>query len=154
MGEILNLPVYHLDRLYWKPNWVSTSSDEWESILGKILAEPEWIMDGNYGATMDLRLAACDTVVFLDLPRWLCVWRVMKRFLTYRCRCRPDMTEGCEEKLDLTFFLWIWRYRKDKRPQILAKLARLEKEKSVHILESRLMVRKFLESLTVTNQSD
>ncbi|MDA3874703.1 MAG: DNA topology modulation protein, partial [Kiritimatiellae bacterium] len=123
MGEILDLPVIHLDRLHWKPNWESTPKEEWGALQEKICAEPEWIIDGNYGATMKLRLAACDTIVFLDLPRWLCLLRVVKRFLTYRGKSRPDMTEGCEERFDRAFLLWIWRYRKDKRPGILKMLS-------------------------------
>ena len=74
MGEILHLPVHHLDRLHWKPNWTEPPKEEWQKIQADLCAEEEWVIDGNYGGTMDIRLAACDTVVFLDLSRWRCVF--------------------------------------------------------------------------------
>ena len=60
-----------------------------------------WIIDGNYGGTMQLRLAAADTIVFLDLPRLVCVWARSRRWLRYRRRSRPDMAPGLNDKLDL-----------------------------------------------------
>ena len=68
LGPILNLPVYHLDRLFWRPGWQETPRDEWRMLQQKLCAEPQWIIDGNYSGTLDVRLAACDTVIWLDLP--------------------------------------------------------------------------------------
>src|SRR5436190_13248287 len=62
------LPLIHLDYLFWKPGWVETPRDEWRRIVQKLVQRDVWVMDGNYGGTLDLRLAACDTVLFLDLP--------------------------------------------------------------------------------------
>jgi len=154
MGEILGLPVFHLDRLHWKPNWVSPPKDEWKAVQEKLCAKNEWIIDGNYGGTMDLRLAASDSIIFLDLPRWICLWRVLKRFLIYRGKSRPDMTDGCDERINREFFLWIWRFRQDKRPGILAKLSDLEAEKKDFILRNRREVRHFLETLPTANKTE
>jgi adenylate kinase family enzyme len=102
-------------------------------------------MDGNYGGTMEIRLAAADTVIFLDLPRLLCLWRVTTRFLCYRGRSRPDMTQGCEERLTKEFLLWLWNYPKEKRPEILERLEQLKPNKHVVILSSPKAVQTFLE---------
>ncbi|MES2626184.1 MAG: AAA family ATPase, partial [Pseudomonadota bacterium] len=68
LGQKLGLPVHHLDQLYWRPTWIETPKAEWESLQQQLCNQPAWIIDGNYGGTMDLRLAAADTVIFLDMP--------------------------------------------------------------------------------------
>ncbi len=103
-------------------------------------------MDGNYGGTLDMRMAACDTVVFLDMPRWLCVLRVMKRYVQYRGRARPDMATGCPEQLSLAFLRWIWRYPRERRPKVLALLDTLSAEQQAVVLQSEADVDHFLET--------
>lgn len=122
LGERLGLPVIHLDALYWRPGWTEPSRDEWRATLATLLAQDAWVMDGNFGGTLDQRLAAADTAILLDLPPLLCAWRVLRRRWRYRGRHRPDMTPGCPEKLDLGFLAWILTYRTRKRPTVLAKL--------------------------------
>jgi adenylate kinase family enzyme len=103
LGERLRLPVFHLDALYWRPEWKEPTHDEWRATLAPLLAQESWIMDGNFGGTLDQRLAAADTAILLDLPPLLCAWRTLHRRWRYRGRHRPDMTPGCTEKLDLDF---------------------------------------------------
>ena len=147
LGAILNLPVHHLDRLYWQPDWVAISKEEWQKIQTDLCAEEEWIIDGNYGGTMDIRLAASDTVVFLDLPRWLCAYRALKRATVYSGKSRPDMAEGCEERIDFEFYRWIWSYPSTRRPGILRKLEAVKDSKRVIVLETRNETDSFLQSL-------
>lgn len=122
LGKLLNIEVIHLDALYWRPGWVETPRPEWVETVAELLKRDSWIIDGNYSATFDLRLKACDTVIFLDMPRLVCLWRVFKRLLMYRKRSRPDMAAGCQEKLSLKFILWIWNYSKRSRPKIIASM--------------------------------
>src|SRR5512144_2391466 len=110
LGERLRLPVIHLDSHYWHPGWVATPADEWAEHIQRFVAEPEWVMDGNYGGTLDTRLAACDTVIFLDLPRVVCLWRIVKRALRYWGQTRPDLAPGCPEQLTWEFIVWVWTY--------------------------------------------
>ncbi len=79
LGERLDLPVIHLDAHYWQPGWQATDADEWQKIQQKLVKGDRWIIDGNYGSTMDIRLTAADTIVWLDFSRYLCLWRVFKR---------------------------------------------------------------------------
>src|SRR6201995_1710403 len=95
LGARLGLPGKHLDASYWKPGWVETPKEEWRRSVERLVEGDSWVIDGNYSGTLEVRLAACDTVVFLDLPRRVCIWRVLKRVLTYRDGSRPDMAEGC-----------------------------------------------------------
>src|SRR5438034_11750677 len=66
LAERTTLPLIHLDALYWRPGWDPTPADEWRARVEALANEPAWIMDGNYGGTLDIRLAASDTIVFLD----------------------------------------------------------------------------------------
>lgn len=138
------LPLVHLDAVYWRPGWVKTPKDEWGRTVERLVAGDAWLMDGNFGGTLELRLAACDTVIFLDLPRVLCLWRVLMRRLRFRNQGRPDMSPGCPERLNWEFLRWVWTYPNLQRPKVLARLEALRAEKSVVVLRSRREVEEFL----------
>lgn len=143
LGEVTGLPVVHLDKLYWHAGWVKTPADEWQAIVQRELDKPEWIMDGNFGGTRAMRLAACDTVIFLDLPRWLCMYRIVKRTIKYHKGTRPDMAEGCEERFDPEFLLWVWNYPSSGRKRVIQELDELA-DKEIITLKSRTEVTDFL----------
>ncbi|MFC5735570.1 DNA topology modulation protein [Cytobacillus gottheilii] len=147
LGEELKIDVYHLDALFWKPNWVSVPKDDQRKIQNKLVEKEEWIIDGNYGGTMEIRLNAADTIIFLDIQRTICVYRAFKRILQYRNKTRPDMGEGCKERFDLNFLKWIWNYPKTKRPEILKKLNQISKDQRVIILKSPKEVKQFLKKV-------
>ena len=107
LGGRLNLPVVHMDRLGWLPGWVETDKEDLRRSLLTIVETDRWLIEGNYGSTLDLRLPRADTVVYLDFPIALCLWRVVRRVLRYRGRTRPDMTDGCPERFDLAFFRYV-----------------------------------------------
>ena len=105
-----------------------------------------WIIDGNYSNTFDLRLEACDTVIFLDIARLICLWRVLTRAILYRRRVRPDMAEGCRERLDLGFIRWVWSYKRRTQPQIIEILRQSAPSKQAISLRSRADVKRILTS--------
>ena len=139
IGERLNLPVIHLDAHYWRCEWAET--------VQAFVEQDAWVMDGNYGGTLDQRLETADTVIFLDLPRMLCLFRVVKRRVMYHGRTRPDMTEGCPERLDAEFLKWIWNYPRDNRPRLLSKLEAVGVTARVVVLRSRSEVQQFVNEL-------
>ncbi len=111
------------------------------------MSREAWIMDGNYGGTLELRLAACDTVVFLDFPRLVCVWRVLRRRWRHDGRVRPELPPGCSERLTWGFLTWIWTYPSRRRGHILNRLAALDEEKRVIIVRSQASMEEFLRSV-------
>jgi adenylate kinase family enzyme len=116
LGRITGLPVVHLDAHYWRPGWTAPSESEWDDQLAELLRGDRWIMDGNFGRTMGVRMAAADTVVFLDFPRRICLTRVLLRALKYRGRARPDLGPDCPEHLpDREFLGFIWTYKRKSR---------------------------------------
>jgi Adenylate kinase and related kinases len=144
LGEKTGLEIIHLDKIYWKPGWVEPSEDEWKRTLEKAVSGDEWIMDGNFGSSLDIRIAACDTVIFLDMPRALCIYRVLKRVASSYGRTRTDMADGCPEKFDLEFLKWIWDFEHHSKPKMERLLARFENEKTIIRLRSNREVENFL----------
>ena len=146
LGQKLRLPVVHLDQLFWTPGWVSISKDEFDRVHEAALAEERWIMDGNFDRTIPKRLQRCDTVIYLDFSRFACLMGVLKRVLTTYGKVRPDMGEGCPERIDLDFLKWVWNFNKNKRERNYRLLKEAEGVRVI-ILKNRRMVKKFLSEL-------
>ena len=143
LSELTGIAVIHLDAFYWQPNWTKSADEDWKKMLAALLEKDSWIMDGNYTKTMEMRLQAADTIIFLDISRLICAWRVTKRFLIYRQKTRPDMAQGCNEKLDLEFLEWIWNFPKINKPPIEEKLRRFENKKTIIRLTSKREIEAF-----------
>jgi adenylate kinase family enzyme len=144
LGEQLGIEVIHLDKLYWQAGWIETAKAEWLQTVEELLRRESWIMDGNYSGTLKMRFAACDTVVFLDMSRTLCLRRVLKRAIMYRKKSRPDMAKGCPERLTREFILWIWNYPSRTRPKVVKMLEAARAGKRIIWLRSPSEVRRFL----------
>ncbi|MEK3980787.1 DNA topology modulation protein [Psychrobacillus sp. FSL K6-2836] len=148
LGEKLNIEVYHLDALFWKLNWTPTAKEEQRKVQNELVKQEEWIIDGNYNGTMDIRLNAVDTIIFVDINRVICIYRVFKRMIQYRGKSRPDMAEGVNERFDFDFLKWVWDYPKTKKPVVLEKLEKLPNDKKVIILKSPREVQLFLDKVS------
>lgn len=126
LHRVTKLPIVHLDALYWLPNWTKKPKEIFVSELTEQLEEPEWIIDGNFDSTLELRLKYADLVLFFDFPREKCMEGVLKRYLKNRGQTRVDMGIGCVEKIDLEFLRYIWSYNETSRPRIVEQLAQLK----------------------------
>lgn len=115
LGEITGLPVVHLDRLFWRPGWVQISKDQMNQDCLSAAQTERWIIDGNYVATYAYRVSRADLVVFLDMPRGLRLRRILWRVLMGPFRARPDMAEGCPERIDGEFWEYARNYDRDRR---------------------------------------
>ena len=122
LGEVTGLPVVHLDKEYWLPGWVEPDKAAWRARVAEFARRDAWIIDGQYGASLIERLERADLAIFLDLPTHLCLWRVVKRWLSLRGGVRPDMGEGCPEKIDLEFLHFVATFRRLQRPKVVAAL--------------------------------
>lgn len=145
------LPVVHLDPVFWRAGWVPAPRDEAVRELAAAVEGPRWVLDGNFlqaeGAddtTGDPRFARADTVVFLDVSRVRCLWRVLSRLAADRGRRRPDLPDGCGEAFDLPLLRWVWRYPAADRPRVLRLLGHLPEGVDVRHLRSAADVRRFL----------
>ena len=145
LGRRTGISVVHLDEHFWKPNWVPTPREEWIDLQLGLLSGHSWIVDGNYGGTLDVRLSRADTVIVLTLPRWQCTWRAFKRSL--RHRGQEIQAEGCPEHFDLKFLRWVWRYPTDSRPRLDEAIDRSDKGLTVVELASPSAAQSFLDQL-------
>ena len=146
LSEKTNLPVVHLDKLFWKEGWVNISREEFDNLLNEELKKEEWIIDGNYDRTLKERLKKSDTVIYLDYPRMTCLLGVVKRVLSNYGKVRADMAEGCPEKFDLEFIKWIWNFNKEHRDKFY-KILIEESDKQIYIFRNRKECNEFVKNL-------
>jgi adenylate kinase family enzyme len=103
-------------------------------------------MDGNYSHTLERRLLACDTAIFLDMPRWLCMWRVLRRIWRNHGQIRADAAPQCPEKFDPAFLGYVWGYRRRSRARVCALLELHRPSVTVYRLSSTRQVADFLQA--------
>jgi adenylate kinase family enzyme len=125
LGERTGLPVFHMDHIHWQAGWVERPKCEKIRLAHQVEARDRWIFEGGLSSTYDSRMARADTLIWLDLPVGLRLWRVMMRSMRYFGKTRPDLPEGCPEGFNretLPFWHYIWRTRVTGRQRVLALL--------------------------------
>ena len=153
LGAILKLEVVHLDTLYWKPNWIKTPEREWQEIIKGLLEKESWILDGNFSSSRRMRFDAADTIILLDFPRWLCLWRVIRRRFQFRFQDRPDRARGCSEQLNLYLLKHIWSFPSRLRPPLVKDVSEYSALLEVIVLRSPRQTRKFLASVETADRT-
>ena len=136
LGQMLGTAVLHLDRVHWLAGWKERAREESAAIVETFLRENAsgWVIDGNYtNLCYEQRMKESDLIIFLNFPRRICLPRVLRRKMQYNGRSRESMTEGCEEKIDLEFLLWVLIYGRDKKKR--AQYANLKKQYSDRFVE-------------------
>ena len=135
------IPLYHLDMMYWNADKTTVEKSVFLERLSAVLEKDEWIIDGNYGSTMELRMAACDTVFFLDYPLDVCLDGIRAR----RGKPRDDMP-WIESDEDTEFVEFIKSYNDQQKPIVTALLEKYS-EKNIFIFHSREEAEMFLSRL-------
>lgn len=146
------LPFVSLDALYWKPGWVASDDGEFERRATEVVRQPQWVIDGNFirfGAG-ELRRQLSDTVIWFDLPRRTCMLGVLSRIASSYGRVRPEMTEGCPEKIDFEFFRYVWTYRRQQRPKLLDYFGGLRADQSFVCFTDRAQANDYLKHVELT----
>ena len=115
LHKITDIPLFHLDMLYWNADKTTVGKEVFRKRLCEILKKDEWIIDGNYGATMELRLSECDTVIFLDYPTDICLDGIRER----RGKPRSDMPWFETDGEDAEFIEFIKNYNSQSRPKVI-----------------------------------
>lgn len=148
VGAALDLPVVHLDHIYWQPGWVQRPADQVLALAQAAAEADAWVIDGNHSASMEARADRADLLIWLDIQRSTRVFRVLKRALTHWGRSRPDMAPGCPERFDGPFLrdFVIGYDRKGEtsgHARALAFTARWQDRRQVVILRSPAEMRRF-----------
>lgn len=147
LHEITDIPLYHLDMMYWNADRTTVDKAVFREKLSGTIQKSQWIIDGNYGSTIELRLKACDTVIFLDYPVDVCLNGIRER----RGKVRTDMPwiEKSDEE-DAEFIEFIKNYNSQNRPEVMALLDKYS-DREIYIFKSRDEADEFLKH---TNQND
>ncbi len=147
------LPVIHLDLQFWKPGWVAPSETEWREKQWAVLAGDEWIADGNYRETLDLRLERADSVVFLDMPWPLCAGRAFRRGF----RMPGELPEGCHYprwlrlRDEWRLAVRIMRERRSEPEREHEIISQHGQHVALHVLRSKRAVGEFLDGLDASH---
>lgn len=150
LGEILNIEVIHLDRFFWHEGWEKAKPHTWEKKHLDLVQKDSWIIDGTYHESLETRLEAADTVIFLDMPRPLCTMRVITRH--FNPTPRPDLRKECTDRLDWDFIKKVWNFPKRERPVILQTIQRQNVAKEVQHFRSKRGVSNFLQEVREKRQ--
>lgn len=145
LSELTKLPLCHLDMLFWNSDRTTVTRDVFLDRLEKVLVTDKWIIDGNYGFSMELRLLKCDTVFFFDLPTETCLEGVAKR----RGKPRTDMPwNEADYPVDEDFLDFIKTFREENTPIIIERLSKFP-DKKLYVFNDRTQADEFLEKLKI-----
>nr|WP_133706221.1 AAA family ATPase [Rhizobium sp. BK313] len=146
------LSYISIDRdVLWLPGWVQRDRPEQRSIIAEKILGERWIMDGTNTSSFDLRLPRTDIVIWVRMPRLLCIWGALSRWLKWIGRTRPEMAPGCNERVEWQFLQFIWTFEEKYTPRIVAALAQHGPNVPVLQLTSRGRMRELLDLLAVPN---
>jgi adenylate kinase family enzyme len=137
IGRLTGAPVTHLDELYYDAEWNTTAMDDFADAQRELVARPRWVIDGNYNSTLEIRLRACDTVVFVDVPTRSCLWGIGSRHVRRRE----------QHRLNVEVVKYVLGYRRSMRPRVLAKVDEYAGHARVVSLRSRAHARQWLAEL-------
>ena len=143
LREILNLPLYHLDIIFWKEDRTHITREEFDKKLNELLAKDEWIIDGDYSRTYEVRIEKADAVIFLDYPLDVCLSGIESRIGKPR-----DDIPWKEDKFDPDFKEWIINWFKETRPKVLSLLDKYKDKKNIVVLHSREEGKEFINKLS------
>ncbi|MGD9711573.1 MAG: AAA family ATPase [Thermomicrobiales bacterium] len=147
IGGLLDLPVVHLDTLYWRPGWIAPRPEEWREHVRAAVQSDRWVIDGNYSDTFDLRFERADTAILLDAPRRTCIQRVLRRSLMHHGEIRADNAPGCPERLEWTFLKWVWAWPSSRRPDMIRRLDSAPPNVRVLVLRNSREIEAFLAAI-------
>lgn len=147
LSKRLNLPVVHLDRLWWNPGWIESTPEKFDARLAAELLRECWIIDGNYKRTLAERLRYADTVLLLAYSRTRCLWQIFRRFREFHGRTRPDLADGCPERIDGEFLRFVWNFNRRVLPEVRQILAQRPAGCTLREFRTPAETERFLSSL-------
>lgn len=150
LQTIFNLPVYHLDQYYFKPNWVKPVPEEYKIIHDSLCDKDEWIIEGINLKLLDHRAARADMIIFLDMPRYKCLWGIITRTIGHYGKETPTSAPGCKEKFNkayLRIIKYIWDFDSMYVSKIKDIFDSYANTKQIYILKSRKEIDAFIKLL-------
>ena len=119
LSKKLNITPYYLDCISYEANWKEVEPAIFAKKHKQWIEKEKWIIEGTMIHFLDVRLQHADQCIFLDMPRWICVYRIFKRLILEYGKNREDMAADCKESFDWDFLKYVWNFEKHTKPQIL-----------------------------------
>ncbi len=154
LASRLGLPLVHLDQEFWQPGWNTPDPEWWRNRVQELVNGDRWIVDGSYSSTLHVRLPRADTVIYLDFPRRIALYRILKRIVLTYGKTRPDLADNCPEQFDWEFLMYVWAFPRNERPRIESALSALDRTQTAIRLTRPSDVSQFLQSLTTPTFAD
>lgn len=150
LGKQYGAEVLHIDTVHWLPGWQERPREEKERIMEDFLnAHDAWVIDGNYKKlSFDRRMEEADRIIFMAFNRFSCLWRVYKRYRTYKGKTRASMTEGCDEKLDREFLTWILRDGRSQKHRMAYRKVLEQYPEKVEVIRNQRQLNAFEKRMT------
>lgn len=145
LGRLLDAPVTHLDAVYYDDEWNPLPMEKFEALQRELVAAPRWVIDGNYNSTLQVRLEAADTVIFMDMPTRSCLWGIISRQL--RHGGGQNTRNGVYNRINRDVVRYVAGYRRKMRPRVQAKIDQFAGHAQVITLTSRRRTRRFLRDI-------
>lgn len=147
LAQIMGLPLIHLDLHYYDQTQdYPNNKDAWRTKVTELVEQNTWIIDGNYKSTFDIRLPRADTIIFLDYPKRVVLWRMLKRRMQYQYKRREDMPDSWREHISWDFFKFVWSFNRHVRPGIVTTLEKHKPSKVIVFLRNQAETDAFLAS--------
>lgn len=146
LGTALGITPVHLDGLYYDADWKPLDKEKFATLQRDLVTAPRWVIDGNYASSLPIRLQAADTVIFLDLPGWACLWGIAQR--RFRHGGGQHQAIGVYDRITWDFVRYILGYRRTMAPRVRTLIAEHAGEAEVVILRSRRAASRYLATVT------
>lgn len=144
IAERLRLPLIELESVYWRPGWTRPDAQTWRRQVAELAAREEWVMEGTFPSTLDLRVARADWFVYVDAPMLVCLSRKFKEMMRRDAGKRPEVAPGCPRRFDARLLKFIWTFPTSTAHQISAIIARERRNRTIFILRSKREQDEFL----------
>jgi adenylate kinase family enzyme len=122
----MSLPVYHLDRYFFVANWVARDYEEFLLAQHDIVDQDQWIVDGNSLQSLEIRYARAQICLYFNYSRWICLFRIIKRFFTKDSAIK-DRAEGCKENIRFGLIKYMWTFEQRLNGRLIYQIAELQR---------------------------
>jgi adenylate kinase family enzyme len=144
IAERLKIPCLELERLYWRPGWRKPTAEEWRAQVTELADREQWVMEGTFPSTLDIRVARADWLVFVDAPMPVCFIRKLKEMIRARRDRKAEAAPGCPPRIDTRLLRFIWTFPTSIGPRINTIIARERRNRTIFILRSKREQEDFL----------
>ena len=138
LHTLLGIPLYHIDQYFWKPGWQKSDPAEFAKIHHALCDQNEWIIEGMATRLLEYRIQKADIITFLDVPTYLCLYRIFKRAFICYGKVYFSSAPGCPERgPDREFLKYIWNFNTIKKPEIQTILNKYKNQKKIYIINNK-----------------